>query len=302
MERADYRHLLETSRRVNWRVEDLLDGNTVFDFERPFLPEALARTEPLDFLTAREKRTLNHIRAHGYLAMFELVECFIEPFIRTHSMQSPHDEPFRHAALQNFADEELKHMQLFRSFRNTFHGGFGVECGFIGPAEQIRAAVLSHRPLAVAIAILGIEWMSQSHYVDSVRDDTGLEPRFKSLLKHHWIEEVQHARLDSLVLRSMAREAGEGELDRAMQEYFEIGKFIAAGLEQQVMLDLESLQRATGRSLGSDDRARFVQVQSAALHWTFLGSAMCNREFQAAIGRIDPAASARLEQAASEAH
>ena len=37
----DYRSLFETSQRVNWKMEDVIDGKT-FDFSRPFLPEALA--------------------------------------------------------------------------------------------------------------------------------------------------------------------------------------------------------------------------------------------------------------------
>jgi len=54
--------------------------------------------------------------------------------------------------------------------------------------------VLSHDPLGVALVILHIEWMSQRHYVESVRSDERLDPLFKSLLKHHWLEEAQHAR------------------------------------------------------------------------------------------------------------
>ncbi len=39
------------------------------------------RSQLLGFLSAREKLLLNHIRAHGYLSMFGLVEEFILPFI-----------------------------------------------------------------------------------------------------------------------------------------------------------------------------------------------------------------------------
>jgi len=46
--------------------------------------------------------------------------------------------------------------------------------------------------------------MSQGHYLGSVKDNQDLDPQFKSLLKHHWIEEAQHARLDGLLLKSLA--------------------------------------------------------------------------------------------------
>ena len=62
---ADYQHLLKTSRRVNWRVEDLVGEGRRLDFTRPFLPETFAQTEPLGFLSAAEKLKLNHVRARG---------------------------------------------------------------------------------------------------------------------------------------------------------------------------------------------------------------------------------------------
>jgi hypothetical protein len=59
----NYQHLLETSRRVNWRLEDLIGAGRRLDFTRPFLPETFAQTEPLGFLSAAEKLKLNQIRA-----------------------------------------------------------------------------------------------------------------------------------------------------------------------------------------------------------------------------------------------
>jgi hypothetical protein len=77
----NYQDLLETSRRVNWHLEDLIGEGRRLDFTRPFLPETFAQTEPLGFLSSQEKLKLNQIRARGYLALFELVEAFIVPFI-----------------------------------------------------------------------------------------------------------------------------------------------------------------------------------------------------------------------------
>ena len=58
----------------------------------------------------------------------------------------------------------------------------------IGPPEAIARHVLSHDPLAVALIILHAEWMTQRHYLDSVRNDAALDPCFADLLKHHWME------------------------------------------------------------------------------------------------------------------
>lgn len=90
-----YRHLLETSQRVNWRLEDLVGDDRHLDFSRPFLPETFARTESLGFLRSAEKLALNQIRARGYLALFELVEALVVPFISRQAEEGEASEPYR---------------------------------------------------------------------------------------------------------------------------------------------------------------------------------------------------------------
>ena len=172
-----------------------------------------------------------------------------------------------------------------------------VECGLIGPANEIADAVLSHGPIAVTIAVLGLEWMSQDHYLGSVQDDGALDPQFKSLLKHHWMEESQHAALDGLLLQAMARPAAAAEIDSAIDEYFEIGGLFDAGFKAQAGLDLTAFEQATGRDLGETERDEFLRQQHQALRWTFLGSAMCNPNFQSALGALKGGARARVEAA-----
>jgi hypothetical protein len=294
----NYQHLLETSRRVNWRLEDLIGEGRRLDFTRPFLPETFAQTEPLGFLSPAEKLKLNQIRARGYLALFELVEAFVVPFISAQADDGAAAEPFRAQALRHFAGEEEKHRQLFSTVLREFDAKFGTECGLIGPAEDICRAILAHGPLAVTIAILGLEWMSQGHFLGSVRDNQVLDPQFKSLLKHHWIEEAQHAKLDGLVLRSLAQRSSAQDISSAIEEYFEIGTFLDGGFKQQAELDLMSLERAVGRTLSDSEGRQFLEVQHRALRWTFLGSAMENRNFLAVIASISDEAAARVELAA----
>ncbi|HEX6800886.1 MAG TPA: hypothetical protein VF130_00290, partial [Candidatus Binatia bacterium] len=68
-----YQGVLDTSVRINWRIEDIIGGDKRLDFAKPFMPESLAQVNGLQFLSAEEKRTLNQIRGHEYLAMFGLV-------------------------------------------------------------------------------------------------------------------------------------------------------------------------------------------------------------------------------------
>jgi hypothetical protein len=289
---------LESSCKVQWRVEDLIGPGRQLDFTKPFMPESFARVEPLDFLSSEERLALNQIRGHDYLYIFGLVEEFILPFVLDHARPILRGNDARARAFISFAGEEAKHMDLFRRFREGFLKSFGSRCDVIGPADAIADAILSKHPLAVALVILHIEWMTQRHYLDSVVDDTNLDPQFKSLLKHHWMEEARHAKLDTLMVHAITDACTAKERADAIDGYLEIGGMIDAGLMQQVQFDVESLKRATGRILSAEEAKRFFAVQQQATRWTFLGSGMSHPNFLATAELVKPGTRARLEQIA----
>ena len=73
----NYQETLAASVKANWRIEDIIGGDKHLDFTKPFMPESLARVEPLDFLSKEEKILLNQIRGYGYLYTFGVVVEFI---------------------------------------------------------------------------------------------------------------------------------------------------------------------------------------------------------------------------------
>jgi len=293
-----YQAALAASQKVNWRIEDIIGGDKRLDFSKPFMSESLARVELLDFLSADEQRTLNQIRGNSYLCIFGVVEEFILPFLMDHARPLLRGDDYRVRALLQFAGEEAKHIHLFKRFREEFDNGFAAKCEVIGPAEAIGQAVLAHDPLAVALVILQIEWMTQRHYLDGVEDDQELDPQFKSLLKHHWMEEAQHARLDVLLVEALAEGRSRQRIEKAVEEYLEIGAFIDDGLKAQTQFDLEAFERATGRTLTVSERERFVAVQTQANRWTYLGSGMTHPNFQSTLQSLMPEARERVEQIA----
>jgi hypothetical protein len=290
-----YQETLQISEKSNWQVVDLIGGDKRLDFTRPFLPESLARLDSMDFLTSEERVLLNQIRGYGYLYTFGLVEEFILPFVLDHVRSHLNDDDYRTRALLRFAGEEAKHIQLFRAFEAEFKQGFVTYCETIGPAEEIGRAVLSHHALGVALVILQIEWMTQMHYLDSVRDDTVLDPQFKSLLRHHWMEEAQHTKLDTLMVQALSESISAAEIEKGINDYAAIGGIIDGGLQQQVEFDLQSFQRAAGRVLNPADQERFRSIQLQSLRWTYLGSGKMHPNFLATVGELDPAARTRIE-------
>jgi hypothetical protein len=291
----DYRSTLEASHKVNWRLEDVI-ANRTFDFTKPFLPEALAGVGGIDCLSAREKLLLNQIRGFTYLYMFGLVEEYILPAVIEHAGSSAHGDDYEMRALLRFAEEEAKHIQLFKWFIAEFQRGFGTACGVIGPAREIAAAILNHSRLGVFLATLHIEWMSQRHFVESVRDNAAerLDPLFVSMLRHHWQEEAQHAKLDTLIVDKIAGALDPTRIETGIDDYMSIGKLLDGGLAAQIELDLESLEKAIGRSLSDREKEEIRTAQRPAYRATFLLSGMSHPSFDRSLRELSAAGHARV--------
>ena len=199
-----YEATLAASEKIGWKIEDIIGGSKRLDFTRPFMPESLVRVNSISSFTPAEKLVLNQIKGNAYLCIFGVVEEFILPFVVDHARPRLSGDDFRVRAFLQFASEEAKHIHLFKRFKEEFERGFGTTCAVIGPPDAIAKEVLSHQPMAVALAILATEWLTQKHYLESIRDNQDLDPQFKSLLRHHWMEEAQHAKLDTLMVEALA--------------------------------------------------------------------------------------------------
>jgi hypothetical protein len=291
-----FEETLVASQKVNWRIEDIIGGERQLDFTKPFMPESLARMEEMYFLTANERLVLNQIKGHAYLVIFGLVEEFILPFVLDHVRPSLDEDDYRVRAFLQFAGEEAKHIQLFKTFTEEFHKNFSTECAVIGPPSAVAQKVLSHQPLAVALVILHIEWMTQHHYIESIKDDQGLDPQFKSLLKNHWLEEAQHAKLDTLMVEALADGMSDEEIEKAVDEYLEIGGFLDEALKQQAIFDMEAFERATGYRLSESEREDSIAIQHQANRWTYLGTGMTHPKFLATLEKLSPAQRKRIEE------
>jgi hypothetical protein len=292
----NYEATLSSSLRAQWQLDDVLREDQELDFSRNFMPESLARTGAISSLNAFEQKVLNQISAHQYLTIFGVVEEFILPFLLDHARPHLLNDDWRVRAILNFASEEAKHIHLFKRYHAAFARGFPVECEMIGPSEAIGAEVLRHDPLAVGLVILMIEWMTQQHYLGSIKDDGDIDPLFKSLMKNHWVEEAQHAKLDTLIVDALAEGRTENEIDAAIDEFFEIGGFLDNGLKAQAAYNLDALEKVIGRKL--EDRAEIEEQQHQAARWTYIGSGMIHERFKATLLNISANAAARMAEAA----
>src|SRR5579871_667545 len=197
---ADYSKVVDISERVAWRLADVTPEGATLDFSRPFMPNAMFMANDLPFLDAKQKLKLNQIFGSSYAYLFYFVEAYIIDMAMRHAQAELYGNDDNLRAMLRFADEEVKHQKMFLRFREMFEHGFGSRCDVVANPQAVAGVILSKSPMAVTLVTLHLELITQAHYVDCMRDSADLEPLFKNLFKHHWIEESQHAKLDALEL------------------------------------------------------------------------------------------------------
>ncbi len=152
-----------------WTIDDCFQGRD-FDFTRRFLPERIAGVNDISCLGDDEKRMLNQIRGNSYCHLFAFIEEYVVPLVMDRARADVHGDETRLWSLLRFAEEETKHQQMMRRACQQFEAGFGVACGLVPGQETVARAVLDTSPLAALLFTSMVEWLTQLHYVEHVRD------------------------------------------------------------------------------------------------------------------------------------
>lgn len=273
-----YAEVLQNSLKVAWTERQVLDGRN-FDYSRRFLPHRLSGVDGIRCLDDREKLKLNQIMGNAYLHIFAFVEEYIIPQALEAAERDIYGDETRLRSLLRFAEDESKHQALFRSASSLFEKGFGVRCGLIPGREAVAKVVLSKSRLTSYLLTSMIEWFTQLHYVEHVRDGSELDGLFRDIVRYHWMDEAQHAKIDSLLIDEITREIGEEDREKAIDELLELGGAVDGLLSQQADLDLVSLEEAIGRTLSEDEKAEIKQNTLRAYRWTFLVSGLEHPSF-----------------------
>ena len=293
-----YQECLDNSKRVSWLEDDVLADKN-FDFSKRFLPNRLTGVDEIGCLNENEKLQLNQIMGNGYCHIFAFVEEFIIPTVTEEAMKDVYGDEVRARSLLRFAEEELKHQELFRKSVELFGQGFGSECGLIPGREEVAKAVRSKSKLAVMILTAIIEWFTQLHYIEHVRDDSDLDGLFRDLLRFHWMEEAQHAKLDTLLIGEEAEHLTLEERETAIDEVLELGGAIDGLLAQQIGLNIEALEKVTGRTFTAAEKEEITTKTQRAWRWTFLVSGLEHPNIVKAIGELTAQGPGKIEGVAA---
>lgn len=285
---SSYEACLRNSEKVYWDLSEAVDEIDL-DFSKRFMPDTLARVDQLEFLSEAEKLQLNQIVGHAYAHLFYFVEEFI--IAEVHSLASEHVYGDRAAlrALLRFCEEEVKHQKLFQAFKERFDAGFPVACKTIGDEAQVAEQVTAAGPLAVMLLTSMLEWITQKHYLMCFRDGgRDIDPSFSRLFHLHWLEEAQHAKLDSLEIDRIAQKMDAAARSEAVTVFISLCAAVDGLLQAQNKLVLESFELASGRVLTESESQQILDNQIGALRWTFLGCGLEHPVFLKIVEDIAP--------------
>lgn len=289
-----YSNCLKRSQKAAWDLEFFEDIE--LDFNKPFLPEALAQTEKITFLNEQEKLQLNQIRGYTYAYLFRFVEEYIIGLVD--ELHSEHEDGTAQQALNIFLEEEKKHQKLFQLFETCFKQGFSSECQVVGDMQVVADAILEHSRLSVLYLTAMLEWLTQAHYLAyfEERDESvKIDDAFKELFRLHWVEEAQHARLDELEVLRAVDEVSLAERQEAIKEFLKICDIFFGILKAQAQFDVESLALASGLELELDKKTEIISKQSVAYFHTFIRLGLLNRHFRDLIETVAPGSVAILD-------
>jgi hypothetical protein len=268
-----YEDVLENSKKVAWKEDEVLAGRR-FDLSKRFLPNSLSGVDEIESLDEAEKLKLNQIMGNAYCHLFAFVEEFIVPTVMEEALDNPYGEEVRQRSLVRFTEDELKHQALFRRSIELFNEQFGFTPQLIPGREAVAAVVRSKSKLAVMTLIDIIEWFVQVHYTEHVLDRTDLDGLFRDLLKYHWLDEAQHAKLDTMLIAEMVEDIPMADRETAIDEVIELGGAVDGLLQQQIGLNIDALEAVTGRVFTESERGEIAAKTLRAWRWTFLVSGL----------------------------
>jgi hypothetical protein len=292
-----YRSVLDHSKQVAWQEDDVLRSRH-FDLTKRFLPNSLSGVDAISSLNEDEKRTLNQIMGNAYCHLFAFVEEFIVPTVTEEVLQNPYGDEVRQRSLVRFTEDELKHQELFRRSISLFNEQFGQAPGLIPGREAVAAVVRGKSKLGVLLLINTIEWFVQVHYTEHVRNKPDLDELFRDLLRYHWLDEAQHAKIDTMLIAELAETMPLAEREAAVDELLELGGAVDGLLQQQIDMNIDALAAATGREYTAEEREEIRSETLRAWRWTFLVSGLEHPQVTKLVGEITQEGPAKLRAVA----
>ena len=298
-EGQSYADIVTASERVAWTVDQVF-GDRRFDASQRIVPDSWADTGHLAFLNPREQLVLNHLRAFSYAHLFGNFEEFIPLHLVEIAERDWHGDRAYLRALFRFGDEEIKHQELMLRAEAVLEASCGHAFARHFDPEKRRIAaftqaVLSFPPLARFVLLAALEWGTQRHYVQSVKQSgESADPLYVDLLRYHWVEESQHIQTDVLEIERLARAMSAAELSAMFDHVLALAGLVDEVFVGQVAQEVATFERLTGRRLSEPERASLNESLCRSMRAIFADVGLSHPRFQRLVLSLSREGAAKL--------
>jgi len=295
-----YAKCIEASKRIRWDIDrDVIRGRQ-FDFDKKFLPDGLSKVNELSFLRPGEMRFLSQIQGRTYANIFGLVERFIAAKVLEVSRDHGLGDQNALEALVRFADEEIKHQELFRRIERMCAGGMPEGYTFLPEPNAVASAVLAKSTWAVLALTCHIELFVLAHYRESIGTEADVSELWKDVFLFHWKEESQHAILDELEWRREHARLNEGERDHGVTDLIELVAAVDGILQMQAQADAGYFVLRAGPTYSASEQTAIHDVLLKAYRWQYIVSGVQEPRFVEVLkALVTPAQMDRIGKALS---
>jgi hypothetical protein len=275
----------DDSQRIRWDIDrDVIRGRT-FDFGQKFLPDDMSMVDRLEFLAAPERRLLSQVQGRTYANMYGLVERVGGgKILELRRSRSKHDGAL--AALVRFANEKLKHREMFRRIEWLIAGGMRAGYRFVPHTDDVVEFVLGKSTWAGLALICHFEMVKCGHYSNSIARDAQLSDLFKDVLFFHWNEESQYPSLAKLEWLCEDSRLGASERDAAVNDLIELIQGVDMLLQFQAPEDVDYLVATCNRAFTAEQIDRLRAAVLSAYRRQYIGSGAQKPQFGMVLSKL----------------
>lgn len=271
---------LDGARGLEWDIErDVLRGRSL-DFSRKFLPDGLSLLDRLDFLRPAEALRLSQLQGRTYAALLARLERVIGATVLLRARVQVFDDKTAVESLVRFANDELKHRELFRRLELLM--GDGMPTGYALPAHtlQFAAGMLDRSAWSLLALACQIELVAQAHYEQAFDSHDDLCPLFKDVFRFHGLDERQHALVDELEWKAVHNAFTQTERDQAVDDFIALIATFDGVLRAQARADAHYYLQVGDRRFSRVEASCLESTLLAATRWQFIVSGMQHVHFR----------------------
>jgi hypothetical protein len=293
-----YAKVIAASKRIRWDIDaDVIRGRRL-DLTRKYMPDGLSQATRLEFLRPNEMRFMSQVQGRTYANMFALIERYIGAKTLEISRDYWLTDQVALEALVRFADEELKHQELFRRLEVMAAEVMPAGYEFRAQPAKVAATVLSKSTWSVLALTLDIEIVTQAHYRSTIEPDASLSDLWKDVFLFHWKEESQHAIIDELEWRREDAKLSAAQREEAVGDLIDLVGAVDALLQAQATADAAYFIRCAGRPFTGAEQSAIHDLLLRAYRWQYILTGAQEPRFAEVLkSLVTPAQMERVAQA-----